>query len=131
MNKHNKRFYEQHCKDLEALGAADGRKAYKKLCKIENTARSVALKACNDGVSEKVMNETYVSTMKAVKEVFGGKLPMGFIWNTDPRGKSLKINTEQNVIFVNSEDGRNHDERVIHYTDMGGYGILAPDFSGE
>ena len=66
-----------------------------------------------------------------VTKVFGGKLPIGFVINGDPRGYSLKIKEEQNRIFVNSDDGKNHDQKVINYTDWGGYGILAPEFDGR
>lgn len=138
---------ENHIKELEALGAVDGIKAYRTLRRIEKEAHYWAEVSCNGGIlvpartqwdgrawhkiereriiprelSEEEENKIYSRLEKRVKRVFGGMLPVGFMFNGDPRGYSLKIKTEAN----NLPNG----ERVISYTDWGGYGILAPDFS--
>lgn len=127
-DKHVLKWFSQHCQDLENLGAEDGVEAYNKLISLEKRAHKLAEDDCNFGVPEEEYDKRAERIKSQVAKIFGGKLPMGFFINGDPRGFALKIKVEQNRIFVNSDDGKNHDEKVIHYTDFGGYGILAPDF---
>ena len=117
--------FTKHCQQLEALGAKDGVIAYNQLRKFEINAHKLAENGCNFGVEESARREYKIT--KEVEKVFGGKLPMGFFINGDPRGYALKIKEEQNRIFVNSDDGKNHDKYVINHRDFGGYGILAPN----
>ena len=131
INSRNAVQFLTHVKNLEALGVENGYEAYDKLFRLETKAHRLAEDLCNwlDTESEE-SDKRSAQIHKAVAKIFGGKTPMGFFINYDPRGYSLKIKEEQNRIFVNSEDGLNHDLRVINYTDFGGYGILAPDFGG-
>lgn len=119
--------FQNHCLQLEALGAEDGVIAYNKLRSIEKRAHKVAEDDCNFGIEESEYEKRMDKIRAEVKKVFGGKLPIGFFINGDPRGYALKIKEEQNRIFVNSDDGKNHDTYAINYRDFGGYGILAPD----
>ena len=127
-NKYHLERFTRHCHELEALGAEDGVEAYNKLLSLENRAHKVAEDDCNFGMEEEVYEKRMDKIRDAVSKIFG-KLPMGFFINGDPRGYALKIKEEQNRIFVNSEDGINHDKKVISCTDWGGYGILAPEIS--
>jgi len=128
LNKNTFKRLTIHVKELERLGAEDGVEAYNSLLKIEKRAHKLAQDMCNIEVPEKIQEKRSAAIHLQVSKVFGGKSPMGFFINYDPRGYALKIKEEQNRIFVNSEDGLNHDERVISYVDFGNYGILAPDF---
>ena len=128
--KLTKRYLNQlnrHTKELESLGAIDGIEAYNILCRIEKRAHKLAEDLCNIEIPEEIQDKRAAAIYKQIEKVFG-KIPMGCFINYDPRGYALKIRSEQNRIFVNSEDGLNHDEKVISYTDWGDYGILAPEF---
>lgn len=128
LNKWTFKALARHAKELEALGAEDGVEAYNTLCRIERRAHKLAEDACNYGMEDSIIEKRKEAIKSQVKKVFGGKLPNGFFLNGDPRGYSLKISVEGNRIFANSEDGINRDGRAISYTNLGGYGILAPEF---
>ena len=116
----------QHGKELEALGAVDGIEAYNVLCRIEKRAHKLAEDLCNMEIPEEISDKRAEAIKSQVSKVFGGKLPAGFFINYDPRGYALKIKTEENKLVKGQlDDGIS---RVISYTDLGDYGILAPEF---
>lgn len=87
---------------------------YEQLHRIEIRLNRILTNDCNSG------NDTDTSKIeKTVLNLFGGKLE-GFFINADPRGYSLKIKEAQ----VN----KLREQGINIYTDMGGYGILAPTF---
>lgn len=119
MLKHRQRHIEQ----LQKLGYIyDKMNAIKML---ENAVNRLGVKDCNGEISQedfKVLERIY---MNRAKKLFGGKLPKGFFMNGDPRGYSLKLDTEAWRV---SDDAReNYEAQPISYTDWGGYMILAPE----
>lgn len=134
-DKYDLERFVRHCKELEALGAEDGVKAYWRLVQLENRAHKLAEDCCNylDADSPEA-NRRAAKIMFEVERVFSG-MPVGFFINYDPRGYALKIKPEYNNVPSNPEFPPRYGEAVhykktISYTDFGDYGILAPDFGG-
>lgn len=92
----------------------------KKLLRLENKMTRVNTDWVNGDISEEEQDKVEKQVLAAVDKILGykaKKIPV-FV-NTDPRGMALKIKDD----WVRS----NRDKYRI-YTDMGGYGILAPNF---
>lgn len=83
---------------------------------IESIVHEVATKECNGEISEKLASQEYQTAENILKRYFGGKLPDGFFFNTDPRGYALKL-----------KDGTG----ALSSKDWGSYEILAPDIKAE
>lgn len=99
---------------------ANGEKLYKALRKWENAANKASLDYCNGELKGEQFHPFIEHVQNEVFELFNCKL-RGLFINTDPRGYSLKIRDT----LVRGE-GKYSNIRI--YTDMGGDGILAPDF---
>ena len=96
-----------------------------KLCKtlrrIETRLSTLHLTHCNHGVSLKQLDQAGDKAIKQISGLLPG-LPIEAIHiNRDPRGYALKICDK----FMREEGIFNI------YSDWGGYGILAPDFTPE
>ena len=86
-----------------------------KLSGLERRAHKFAELNCNSDIPEKVLDRKLDGFVREATRLFGGQLPDKFYINLDPRGYALKIDQEGN-------------SKPLSYTDMGGYGILAPDW---
>lgn len=80
---------------------------------LEEKAHQWAEDECNLPLSEEIIDARNQIVYDEVCDIFGGRLPNGFFYNTDPRGYALKINNEKAKI----PNGLR--------TDWGGYGLLA------
>ena len=116
---------EKHGKDLLAIfpvaSERDPIKLCKKLFRLENKANRIATSYCNGDIDGEKWGKFAYETKKKLCSILG--LPKGmdfypFVVNGDPRGYALKIGSEH-VFGNNWEICR----------DMGGYGIIAPDFA--
>jgi hypothetical protein len=88
---------------------------------LETVAHRAAEEYCNGDIQIEDFNEIEKVIVEDVQKLFNGKL-QGFFVNTDPRGYALKI--KDKVVREVYPEARLH-------TDMGGYGILAPEITGE
>src|SRR4051812_13269794 len=88
MLKHRQRHIEQ----LQKLGYIyDKMNALKRL---ETYANRLQVMDCNGELTEEQAKEADNLILKRVKKLFGGKLPKGFFINGDPRGYTLKLDTD-------------------------------------
>jgi hypothetical protein len=87
----------------------------------KTVAHRAAEEYCNGDIQIEDFNEIEKVIVEDVQKLFNGKL-QGFFVNTDPRGYALKI--KDKVVREVYPEARLH-------TDMGGYGILAPEITGE
>lgn len=117
----------QHGNNLNAIFNTpyDAIALCKKLRRLEAKAAKIALDYCNgdNGIDSTNIDSHTEPILKAAKKILFSNYPdMNktdiIFFNGDCRGYSLKISDK----FVR---GNNYN---IH-TDMGGYGILAPDYS--
>lgn len=126
------RHYSALVRLAEACGLkkADGKKLSVALLKIEREAHKTAEWYCNgkDDFGNPYGSEDFDGACQdyklRVKNLFGGKLPMGFFVNGDPRGCALKIGNE-------TEKLRDLIEKTGLQRDWGGYGLLAPEITGN
>jgi hypothetical protein len=108
----------------------------KKLRRIENAVAKPILDYCNIGNNEAELDKACTNAVKRVVALLGmgmrlyaerqgNILPAVFV-NRDPRGYALKTSSEW-------ADAFNANSRIMGtpslHTDMGGYGILAPDLN--
>lgn len=109
----------QHHDALKAMMPADstlsGLQIWRKLRHIENRAERLAVKMCNEPITQEEIDQENMRIESAVEKVFGRKLP-GFFINHDPRGYALKL--EPNSVPY-----------PLH-KDWGSYQILAPEING-
>lgn len=103
----------QHHDSLSAIhpGKEDGLKIWRKLRRVEVDAHRAAENHCNGLYSEEEWSAIVEDITQRVARVFGGEVPAGFFFNTDPRGLALKLEEE------NTPEGMT--------TDWGRYGLLA------
>jgi len=119
---------EQHYKTLEQLAVhcginePNGKKLSVKLLKIERLAHKLAESWCNGEIDENVWSDLQDRTTNEVQELFNHKLK-GFFVNSDPRGHTLKIDDQVNNELVELGIKLNRD--------WGGYGLLAPEITGN
>lgn len=111
--EYNARVLKKHLEDLKLLGYIPN--DLKPLQKIEAEAHKLAEDDCN-GVAE-CSPEHQAVVLHEVRKLFSKTLP-GLIFNGDPRGYTIKI-----------DDDVVRKENIEIYRDMGGYGILAPEFT--
>lgn len=105
---------QKHIKELKALGYK--RNALNFLQQLENEAHQMAEDECN-GIKE-YSTEEWNKIREGVLSLFNKDIRnYGFFINTDPRGYALKLKDVK------------YEDRVLSYTDMGGYQILCPDFN--
>lgn len=98
----------------------------KKLRRLETKAHRLAEDYCNGDIDEKEFIIAEHNIMKSVRKVLNinNEYPLAsddswpVIFNSDPRGYALKIH-----------DSHMKERCLDLYKDMGGYGIIAPDFS--
>jgi hypothetical protein len=109
---------QKHIEELYAIGLQKGK--FSQLVKIEHKAAKLAVDACNFlSMESPQYNLRHKEIINDLQILFYPKhLPKGLFVNGDPRGYSLKIKTEDNGEYPN---------RIISYTDWGGYGILVPE----
>lgn len=110
----------------------------KKLRRVETAVSRVTLQACNGPeVPEDELDAACEKAhARAVKLLFAFDIiknphpncACGLHVNRDPRGYALKFSEEWTVKFNQS---RRAAGLAGIYTDMGGYGILAPDLTNE
>jgi len=93
-------------------------KLCKRLRRIENKAHRLATQGCNGELEDGALDREEDKILKGATKILGNRVPIFF--NRDPRGYALKI--EERYVFEN---------RLDIYRDMGGYGIIAPEFSGQ
>jgi hypothetical protein len=91
---------------------------YKRLHRIEAEAHSFSERCCNEDISDSKAECKDLSILKRLDEILGfNALGIKVFVNGDPRGYALKI-----------DDACMRAKSLELYTDMGGYGILCPDF---
>jgi len=124
MNKAQQRYSAQyqHGERLKALfrlfASTDSLELYNKLHRIEARAHNYAERVCNGDIEPTDEQDAAhdASILRSVRKILGyADIPI--IINGDPRGYALKIPDK----WV-----REHKANI--YTDMGGYGIICPDF---
>ncbi len=94
-------------------------KICKKLRRFEQQANQAAIDLCNIPNYQDKAEAIWAGVAAHVHNLLGhGGAPIEI--NRDPRGWALKISDEWM---------RKHDTRL--YKDMGGYGILAPEFNAK
>jgi len=107
---------------LAGLPESQGIKIWRKLRRIETLAHAAATAQCNGAAyagqpfRQETEWEAFSDSIRTrVASVFGGTLPEGFRYNTDPRGYALKLEAAQVPPGLD--------------TDWGGYGILAAEIN--
>lgn len=107
------------------LGMAnpDGKKISVALFKIERDASKRSVQYCNGECTSEDWQACKVITEVLVEEAIG-RIPPGFFVNSDARGYTIKIDNER-------PEGKALIDTVRMHTDWGGYGILAPEITGD
>lgn len=106
----------------------------KKLRRIENSIAPTILRNCNEGVPDDEMEAACDKAMLRLCKLLNGAdscLNWPAFINRDPRGYALKLSSEWTDAYNRNQYAPSQDHpfgRPI-YTDMGGYGILAPDLN--
>ena len=120
MNKHELMYkrIDEHGRTVATIFGLkkDPVKLAKQLLRLENYAHKLAEDYCNGKIHMDTMNKGEKTIERRLLAIIG-KTSVPVIFNHDPRGYALKIESD----WV-----REHDCRI--HRDMGGYGILAPDF---
>jgi len=90
---------------------------YDILHRAEKEANRKACDYCNGLIDSEAFNKWEEKLIPRLQKKLGvEKMPDGFFVNSDPRGYALKMR-------------ENSFQKGDLWTDFGGYGILAPDFS--
>lgn len=114
----NAQSYLNHLKVIRKLAKVENdyeaSQIFDKLRTIEVIASMNATKYCNGDIESDEYEKCVLNATKDVDKALGCQIK-GFIVNGDPRGYALKINDNQ-------------AKKLGIYRDMGGYGILAPEF---
>lgn len=103
----------------------------KKLRRIENSIAPILLQACNGPeVPEDKLAAACEKARNRAARLLGitdnEQIVTGIHVNRDPRGYALKLNDDWTCKY---NDEQYADGGHPLYTDMGGYGILAPDLN--
>ena len=98
---------------------------YKKLRRMEAKAQAIALRLCNGPEFPGGYDEVDALTgaiLEKVNAILGNSGPdaVPVFVNRDPRGYALKI-----------DDVWIHNKQARIYSDWGGYGIIAPEITGD
>jgi hypothetical protein len=124
MNAKTKAAVQQHGENLLAIfphaTEQDPIKLCSKLRKLEREGEALGLKLCNgpEFPNEDDADKISKSILKKVNALLGNRIVPIFV-NRDPRGYALKIDDKWM---------HKHPKFRLH-TDLGGYGILAPDLN--
>jgi len=120
------RHYAALTKLAELCGVSnpDGKKISSKLRLIESKAHKDATDWCNGDIDSEQWEVREIGYTVQVIKLFNNKLD-GLRINGDARGYTLKIESE----FMNPHTGKYKD--IGLKTDWGGYGLLAPEITGE
>ena len=110
----------RHGQNLKAMFNLDPNLDPVKLCKrllrLETKAHKLAVDFCNGDIDQDGYDKKIDHLLNKVEDILANpKVPI-FV-NNDPRGYSLKISDE----YI-----RNNNFNI--HRDLGGYGIIAPDF---
>ena len=127
MTTKNQRMYakiEAHGNNLLTIfpnaTVKDPIKLAKALLRIETKTNRQMTDYCN-GLMDAVANDVCATVARRKVEVLlGPPDAVPIVINRDPRGYSLKI-----------DDSYMREHRLQLYRDFGGYGILAPTFTGD
>lgn len=122
---------DRHYKAIETLAILcgvvlpNGRKLSVKLLHLENKAKEITMHYCNGtgGVTTANVSEKTDPIKAEILRLFNNNL-QGFFINTDARGYALKIKTEL------MQPGGKYENTGLQ-TDWGGYGLLAPEITGN
>jgi hypothetical protein len=118
---------EQHGNNLNAIFNTpfDAVTLSKKLRRLEIKAHKIAVDWCNgeNGIDSDNIDTHTAPILEAVKKIlfaqsYNVQRDKAIIFNGDARGYALKISDK----YV-------RENKLQIYTDMGGYGILSPDFN--
>ena len=98
-------------------------KLAKALLRLENKAYKLSLDWCNGAIDQATWEIEGNIVLAKLKKLLGNNGAI-ILHNGDARGYALKLTEEWT---------RKHNEGASNriYTDMGGYGIIAPDFSRD
>jgi len=103
----------------------------KRLRRVEGQLHRLAERYCDDVTLDTDWMEAEGERLiKLANRILGNAGPdaLPVIWNRDPRGYSLKIDTQ--VLNAQGAEGMREDVRASGIqTDWGGYGILAPEIN--
>lgn len=106
----------------------------KKLRRIETALAGVSVLYCNGVARAEEMDCASNLALMRVEKLLGiqnGETDrFGLFVNRDPRGYALKIDSDSQW-FRDWQLQRVADRKPCLHTDMGGYGILAPDLKEE
>lgn len=117
---------EEHGKNLLAIFPRATERDPVALCKnllrLEIKASRITTELCNGMNTEANADEALEAILAEVNAILEntGKNPVPVFINRDPRGYALKI-----------DDVWMHNKQPHLYRDFGGYGILAPEITGE
>lgn len=149
INHHNAVAFVAHCNNLCLLAGIEpnfyeGYKLYEKLRRLELKASRFSEAMCNGTVEDTDEVIKFDSSIQAkVLKLLPRLDSTSFFLNGDPRGYALKLNTTNNLhgekdrpaVLGNPDKHRDKPETVPDFIkennfhrDMGGYGILAPEF---
>tara|TARA_R110002020_G_scaffold273468_4_gene488679 strand:- start:911 stop:1285 length:375 start_codon:yes stop_codon:yes gene_type:complete len=98
--------------------------SYKELKALDEKVHSFYENCCCYEISEVEQEETELYFLEELLNIVGKENNDKVFLNGDPRGYSLKIPYEIRNKFWDTN-------KINIYGDMGGYGILAPDFNPE
>lgn len=107
------------------LANIDGKKISVALFKLERRGQARAARMCNDyDYTQEQQDIEQDSIYCGLSRIFAAKVPPGYFLNSDPRGYALKIDNEvpEGLALIRACE--------LH-TDMGGFGILSPEITGE
>lgn len=115
---------QQHGENLNAIfkTGIDPVRLYKRLHTLEMKATRLTTDECNTGNSHDVELCKILTKVKNIlfKNCDDIDLNLSVHINGDPRGHALKI-----------KDGIVRERQMKIYRDVGGYGILSPEFTGK
>ena len=137
MNHEQWRAIERHGKALlRAFPKAPERDPVllcKQLRRVEKSLEEILCRNCNTAdVTEEEMDASTNKAKERVIKILGISARqahvIGLFVNRDPRGYALKLDDGWVHDYHSKLYARKQGQYAIH-TDMGGYGILAPDYS--
>lgn len=102
----------------------NGRKIYEKLRRIELKYSRLSEAYCNGNISFEDLKKAGDVVEKGIRQLLPNL--KHFYLNNDPRGYALKIDSEERYSAAKKPD--NYVRNLGIYRDLGGFGILAPEF---
>ena len=94
---------------------------YRELRKVEKNLHKLAEDSCNFDVEDAHHNRVHLKAYARINQLLRPYETLSIEFNGDPRGYALKLSPEYMSVLKN--------EGLYLITDMGGYGLLAPEFS--